>query len=101
MSSLRLLADRPGIVRLDGDERVPEWALEAPGLLSITRREGELSIVCAADSVPPGVRAEVGFRALEVSGPMDLGIVGVVAALAEPLARAQIALSSPRSTRTC
>lgn len=62
------------------------------GLVSITRREGELSIVCADARVPADVRAERGWRALEVEGPIDFQLVGVMHALTGPLARAGISV---------
>ena len=60
--------------------------------VSITRREDELSIVCADERVPAGVRAERGWRALEVEGPLDFGMVGILHALTGPLARAGISV---------
>ena len=63
-----------------------------PGLVSITRRAGELSIVCAEARVPPEVRAERGWRALEVQGPIDFEEVGVLHALSGPLARAGVSV---------
>ena len=58
------------MARLPGTAALPAWA-DGPGLVSITRREGELSIVCADGRVPPDIQAERGWRALEVAGPLD------------------------------
>jgi uncharacterized protein len=58
--------------------------------VSITRREGELSILCAEQRVPADVRAERGWRALEVEGPIDFQVVGLMHALTGPLARAGV-----------
>lgn len=70
---------------------MPAWA-DGAGLVSITRREGELSIVCADERVPAEVRAERGWRALEVEGPIDFEAVGVLHGLTGPLARAGISV---------
>lgn len=79
------------VARLAGTSAVPAWA-DGPGLVSITRREGELSITCAEARVPPDVRAERGWRALEVEGPIDFQVVGLMHALTGPLARAGISV---------
>jgi uncharacterized protein len=88
---LRLLPGRLAVVRLPGSAPIPEWA-DGPGLVSITRREGELSVACAEERVPAEARAERGWRALEVEGPIDFQEVGVLAALAAPLARAGVSI---------
>lgn len=88
---LRLLPGRLAAARLSGTAPVPPWA-DGPGVVSITRRAGELSVVCAEERVPPAVRAERGFRALEVEGPLDFQEVGVLHALTGPLARAGVSL---------
>jgi hypothetical protein len=79
------------VARLPGDSAVPAWA-DGTGLVSITRREGELSIACADERVPPAVRAERGWRALEVEGPIDFQVVGLIHALTGPLAEAGISV---------
>jgi len=60
--------------------------------VSVTRRNDELSIVCAEQRVPAEVRAERGFRALEVQGPIPFEVVGVLRALAVPLGEARISI---------
>jgi uncharacterized protein len=49
-------------------------------------------VVCAAERVPPGVRADQGWRALAVAGPLDLSMTGVLLSLLEPLARAGVSI---------
>jgi uncharacterized protein len=73
---------------------VPEWAAARPGaaLHAVLRTPAELTVICAAGDVPDGVRAERGWRALAVEGPLDLALTGVLAALLEPLARAGVAI---------
>lgn len=88
---LRLLPGRLAVVQLPGAAAVPVWA-DGPGVVSITRRAGELSVVCAEERVPPDARAERGWRALEVQGPIAFQEVGVLHALTGPLARAAVSL---------
>ena len=70
---------------------MPAWA-DGSGFVSITRRQGELSIVCADERVPAEVRAERGWRALEVEGPIDFQVVGLLHGLTGPLAQAGISV---------
>ena len=88
---LRALPGRLAVARLPGTAALPGWA-EGPGLVSITRREGELSIVCAEARVPPEVRAERGWRGLEVEGPIDFEALGVMHGLTGPLAAAGVSV---------
>lgn len=88
---LRLEAGTYAVARLGPADPVPEWAA-AGAITSITRTPGELSIVCAAGAVPAGVRAETGWRALVLEGPIPFAQTGVLASLAAPLAEARIGL---------
>jgi hypothetical protein len=56
------------------------------------RTASELSVVCAAAGVPDDVRAERGWRALAVEGPLDLALTGVLASLLVPLAHAGVSI---------
>lgn len=84
------LADaRLAICRLAPEAGVPEWVgLDTPGPVSVTRTAGELSVVLPQDRVPDGVAAERGWRAMAVRGPLDFSLVGILAGLTAPLARA-------------
>jgi hypothetical protein len=79
------------ICRLDATAAVPPWAARS-GFASVTRTGNELSIVCAADDVPDAVHAQRGYRGLAVRGPLDFGLVGIVASLAGALAAAAISI---------
>src|ERR1700757_1349131 len=88
---LSVLPDSLAIVRLSADATLPPWATQGE-FFSVTRTCDELSIVCIARQVPPGLAAETGWRALKVAGPFALSEIGVLAALAAPLAKARVSL---------
>jgi uncharacterized protein len=88
---LTVLPGSFAMVRLAADAVLPRWAMRG-GFFSVTRTSDELSVVCVADQVPSGVAAETGWRALKVKGPFALSAVGVLAALAAPLAEAKVSL---------
>jgi hypothetical protein len=79
------------IVRLEPDADVPVWARNGH-FWSITRSDAELSVVCPQDDVPPDASAERGWCALEVAGPLDFSLTGVVSSLVAPLAEQEIPL---------
>jgi uncharacterized protein len=79
------------ICQLAPDTPLPAWATRG-ALWSVTRSPTEVSIVCDASGVPPGVRAQLTWRALMIQGPLALDLTGVLASLASPLAAAGIPL---------
>jgi hypothetical protein len=71
---------------------VPAWTAGAREFLTISRTPTELSIVGDESAFPSGVKAQRGYRAFRVQGPLPLDLIGIFAALAAPLAAAGIAI---------
>lgn len=46
---------------------------------AVTRTAHELSLVCAQDQAPPGIPCQPGWRCLQVAGPLDFALTGVLA----------------------
>jgi len=88
---LTLLAERFAISRLAAEASIPAWATRGP-FFSVTRTGDELSIVSELTRVPAGVQSQPGWRAFKVHGPFILSEIGVLSALATPLAEAKISL---------
>jgi uncharacterized protein len=88
---LSLLPERFAISRLAADSPIPGWATRS-SFFSVTRTGDELSIVTELSRVPAGVKSHSGWRVLKVHGPFVLSEIGVLAALAAPLAEAKISL---------
>lgn len=83
--SISTLPYRLAVCRLKPASDVPEWA-QTGVFCSITRTPDELSIICAEDAVPVGIRCERDWRAFKLDGPFDFSMVGVLASVLEPLA---------------
>ena len=83
---LELLPDTLAICRLDAADPVPDWTQQSVGFLTVSRTAEELSITALQRAVPPGVRCERDYRALRAPGPLPLNLVGILAAIADPLA---------------
>ena len=88
---LSLLPERFAISRFAADTPIPAWATRGP-FFSVTRTGDELSVVTELSLVPAGVQSQPGWRVLKVHGPFVLSEIGVLAALATPLAEAKISL---------
>lgn len=88
--NLNFYDERYAICRLSSTAVFPSWT--GGKFISITRTEEELSVVCEQDSVPSDIKCERDWHLLQVEGPMDLSIVGVLASLTKPLAEAGINL---------
>ena len=98
--NLSALAPHLAVCRLDPADGLPPWFALAPPLSAAVVREGELTIVAPQESVPGEVVAERGWRALEVAGPLDLTMTGVMASLAGALADAGVSLFAVSSYDT-
>jgi uncharacterized protein len=80
---------RLAVCRLGAEEAEPAWA--AGGEFSaVVRTPGELSIVCEESAVPAGVKAQKGWGVIELVGPFDFGLTGVLASVLGPLAEAKV-----------
>lgn len=90
--SLSVLPRRLAICRLGKDDPIPGWLTKGGEFFSITRTLDELSIVCEESVVPAEVRAEKGWRAFKIEGPLDLSLTGILASLTSPLAAAEISV---------
>lgn len=88
----RALSGHFAVCRLTPDSPVPAWAVGP--FVNITFTVDETAIICPAERVPAGVRADRDWRVLKLVGPFPFTAVGVLASLATPLADAGISLLS-------
>jgi hypothetical protein len=90
------------VCRLDPAGGLPPWFALEPPLAAAVVRGGELTLVCPEDAVPASAElvAERGWAALEVAGPLDLTLTGVMASLSGALAEAGVALFAVSSFDT-
>ncbi len=89
--TLEVLPDRLAICRFDPEHTDFDWD-PGEGLLSVTFTDEEVSLVCEEGVAPADAKVSRGWRCLRVEGPLDLGMVGVLAVLAGALASAGVAV---------
>lgn len=73
------------VCRLPADAATPDWAWTGP-FASVTRTADELSIVCLADNLPPGVHSQHYWMCFKLEGPFAFSEVGILASFIDPLA---------------
>jgi hypothetical protein len=89
--TLSLLSGRFAVCKLEPERDIPEWATRN-AFWSTTKTPHELSIVCSEDYVPEEIEAKRGWRILEVQGPLDFSMTGVLNGLTQPLAESKISV---------
>jgi hypothetical protein len=88
-AALLLHAERLAVCRLPPHAPLPAQDARAP-FWSVTRTADELSVVLPERAARPEWRVEGGWRCLQVQGPLDMALTGVLYALSAPLAAAGV-----------
>lgn len=88
---LDALPGRLAVCRLAPGAPLAAWMGEG-AVAGALRTDDELSVVCDEAAVPAGVRAERGWRALRLRGPIPFEETGVLASLLAPLAAAGVSI---------
>lgn len=77
------------VVRLEANAEIPKWL--SGDFVSITRTIDELSIVCEQKDIA-GLKIEKDWRVLKILGPLDFSEIGILANIAEILAKEKISI---------
>jgi uncharacterized protein len=89
--NVRVLEGDYAVCRLAEGVEVGAVPPAGTGFWSLTEVGDERSLVCLEDLVGDDAGTVIrGWRIVEVVGPLDLGLTGVLAALATPLAEAGV-----------
>jgi uncharacterized protein len=83
--------ERYAICRLEPGAALPAWAV-GTSFLCVTRTALELSVVCEDARVPASAHAERDRRLLQIEGTLAFTLTGVLASVAQPLAKAEISI---------
>jgi len=79
------------VCKLATESPIPSWAMKGH-LFSLTRTGDEVSVVCDQKVVPEGIVCERNWRCLRVAGTMAFSLVGVLASLTMPVAKAGVSV---------
>jgi len=77
--------------RFAADSDIPASVFES-AFYHISRTGAELSIVCADRIGLESAQAETGWACIAVVGPLDFDLTGILAAMATPLAAANVSI---------
>lgn len=89
---LVVLPETVAVCRLPAAAPIPEWASKAHAFLTVSRTSEELSVTADQAVVPEGTRCERDYRPIRVRGTLPPNLVGILLAIADPLAEAKIAI---------
>lgn len=89
--TLILLPESYAVCKLPPDAAIPPLPLSA-SLVCVTLTRDELSLVVPEEAAPTGAQVIGGWRALRVAGVLDFALTGVLAGLAQPLAKASVSV---------
>ncbi len=98
--TLTLLPQKFAICYLDRKSPIPDW-IEQGEFFSITKTDKEISIIYPQEKIPGGVLCEKDWRAFRVESIVDgVYAVGIISALADPLAKAGISILNVSTYQT-
>jgi hypothetical protein len=89
--NLTLLRERYSVCRY-GPKEMPALDFSGQELMCVARTEEETSVVCRSGLAAGAGRVEDGWRALRIEGPLDFGLVGILAEASGLLASAGVSI---------
>ena len=79
------------IHRFVPDATIPD-TIQQSQFYSVSRTDEELTIVCETNIDVNAPRSETDWRIIKIVGPLDFSLIGILAAVAEILAREKISI---------
>lgn len=89
--TLHVLPETFAIHSLDADSDIPHSVLKCD-VFFIGKTLDELSIVVPQSLSMPAIETDFDWRVLEVLGPMNLSLVGIMAQISKVLAKANVSI---------
>jgi hypothetical protein len=89
--TLSILPWQLSVCRLSAGDPLPDGLFKSP-FWSITQIGDELSMVIPQDLVQPAWQIEAGWRCIQVLGPLDFSLTGILSRLSSLLADAGISI---------
>lgn len=91
---LTILSSEYSVCRLEPDKDIPAWIYDSP-FFNITKTPEELSIVVESAAIPENIQptqSEAGWSCIQIIGPLDFSLTGILANLTVPLAQHGISI---------
>ena len=92
--TLFLLPERYAVIKFEPGRRVDRLEGSETDLLAVIHTSEETTVVCAEHSIVENAfgLVEKGWRALKVAGVLEFELVGILAGLLDPLAKAGVSV---------
>ncbi|MDA7859434.1 ACT domain-containing protein [bacterium] len=94
---LQFLETTYSVCQLAANTSIPDWA---NSYMAVIRTDDETTIITATDAVPKTVKAEHDFACFRVTGKLEFDVIGVIAAISQILAEAEIPILSVSTYNT-
>ncbi len=88
---IQINRDDYAICRLDPNQDIPSW-FKLDNFSTVTKTDEELSITCKSEIVPEGINCEKGWNILNILGPLDFSLIGILSKLSTILANNNIGI---------
>jgi uncharacterized protein len=88
---LTVLTTALAVCKFKPTDPIPASVFTLP-FWSLTHTSEELSLIVPSEAVHPGWNAEPGWQAFKIDGQLDFSLVGILAAIASPLAQARVSI---------
>lgn len=89
---LKLHDQSYSICKLANTDKISD-IIKLDGFVAFTKTDKELSLVCkSACSNADLIEQDTGWSLIEIEGPLDFSMTGVLSTITEPLAKAEISL---------
>ncbi len=91
LPKLKILNHKLTIYRFASTMQIPDEVYKS-NFFSITKTEDELSVVCESSIDLDPLKAEEGWSAFKVLGPLDFSLTGILYGISNVLAEAKISI---------
>ena len=89
--NLNILDGSFSIHRFSPDDEIPNQIYQSP-FYSITKTAKEISVVCLSSVQLDSERMETGWSCIQILGPLDFSLTGILADISSVLAKAEISI---------
>lgn len=96
---ITVLPQRYAVCQLAPGELFPQSS-DSPHYFAEIRTQHEVTLVCLEDAAPPVATIEGGWRVLEVEGPLQFELVGILASISTILAGAGVSIFAQSTFNT-
>ena len=91
---MKILMGEFSVCKLPPASPIPEWATQGGAFSTLSLTDKEVSITVLSERIPKDFPGEIQgeWRCMEVQGPLDFSLTGILSQIALPLANEKISI---------